>query len=156
MLSGKRILGPPKPIKTYIDPEWFFYDPYNEILGSRVLFVADPYRTQKRLMHLVAMKKQMRFAKLGHLERFERFKVREAERERLLHQAQQRSQEGGTTKTLTQYLRERNYGRYKDDFSSQRLGRGTVPSIRMCVSTVKYAAHEDLHYMVSHQKLSII
>ena len=159
--TAKKIQLPDEPVKMYKE------NPistncgrgrFNEKLGNRVLFVADPYRTQKRLMHSVARKKKRKFAELDPPRVFERLKVREAERNRLLDQAQQRSQGKGKPETLAQYLRAGDWGRYRvdqGDFSYCRVNLRTVP-MRMCVSTVEYPAHQDSHYMVPPQELSKI
>ena len=141
-----------KPIQQYIpNPlDWHTASRFNQKLGNRVLYVADPYRTQKMRMYSVARKKQRKFARHGPLRVFERFKVREAERVHLLHQAQQRNQGsvGNGKSTLALYLAE-----YSGNLI--RVKQGTVP-MRMCVSTVKYPAHQISHYMVPPQLLSKI
>ncbi|EJK69840.1 hypothetical protein THAOC_08864, partial [Thalassiosira oceanica] len=65
-----------KPIQQYIpNPlDWHTASRFNQKLGNRVLYVADPYRTQKMRMYSVARKKQRKFARHGPLRVFERFK----------------------------------------------------------------------------------
>jgi len=136
------------PAGAYYGERFFGYPPADiprdSRLGDRVrvLIVSDPYRTQKRLMHLVATKKRKNFAKLGPREVFERWKVREAERIRHWNQAKKRG------KRLNPHMD--GFGSGDTELCKQR---DTVP-MRMCVSTVEYQCYDETRYMVSPQEIS--